>query len=394
MASGSVIRYDGAERITFRIKFLDGGGRQVMETVPDASVKKGATERQIEAARKKAERELARRLDKAEAGWRKPPPITFKAAIGEWYDAMQKEKGWKQSTAGVYLAVVARLNETFGPMALARVQAGDVVAYKATKLEKYGASTVSRDLSILHSFFAWAAVAKGVRPNPTEGVPHPRKPKWRGQALKPEEVQAILRSFDDEQARVVFLTVVLTGIRCAEMQKLGWSDVDLIENRLRVVDSKTKTGERSIALPPMLAEELWQWRRRTNYRGDGDRVFCFQESGGVYRPDWFKDALLRACETAGVALPAGFRKLHDLRVTSITNGVRANEHGSKLQARAGHANFSTTQRYIDLAGVVFHEEAEELERRMLGLSTESSTRLASPEPTSDNAASLNDAAAA
>jgi hypothetical protein len=45
---------------------------------------------------------------------------------------------------------------------------------------------------------------------------------------------------------------------------------------------------RSIALPPMLAEELWQWRRRTNYRGDGDRVFCFQESGGVYRPDWFK----------------------------------------------------------------------------------------------------------
>jgi hypothetical protein len=47
-----------------------------------------------------------------------------------------------------------------------------------------------------------------------------------------------------------------------------------------------------------------------------------------------------------------------------------------VQARAGHANFSTTQRYIDLAGVVFHEEAEELERRMLGLSTESSTRLA------------------
>jgi integrase len=47
----------------------------------------------------------------------------------------------------------------------------------------------------------------------------------------------------------VFLTVVLTGIRCAEMQKLKWTDVDLIENRLGVVDSKRKTGERSIALP-------------------------------------------------------------------------------------------------------------------------------------------------
>jgi integrase len=307
---------------------------------------------------------------------------------------MQKEKGWKPSTAGIYLGVEARLNKTFGPMPLARVQAGDIVAYKAAMLETYGASTVSRDLSILHSFFAWAAVAKGIRPNPTEGVPHPRKPKWRGQALKPGQVQAILGGFDDDQARVVFLTVALTGIRCAEMQKLRWLDVDLIENRLRVVDSKTKTGERSIGLDPTLAEELWQWRRRTNYRGDGDRVFCFQESGGRYRSNWFKAALLRACETAGVALPRGFRQLHDLRVTSITTGILANEHPVKAQARAGHANFATTQRYIDLAGVVFHEEAAALAERMLGLSTASSTRLAAPQPTSDDAAPLNGAAAA
>jgi hypothetical protein len=81
--------------------------------------------------------------------------------------------------------------------------------------------------------------------------------------------------------------------------------------------------------------------------------------------------------------------MHDLgRVTSITNGVRANEHGSKLQARARHASFATTQRYIDLAGVAFHEEAQALEERMLQSSTASSTRLASPQPTSDDAASL------
>src|SRR5262249_17225882 len=36
-------------------------------------------------------------------------------------------------------------------------------------------------------------------------------------------------------------------------------------------------------------------------------------------------------------------------VTSITNGVRANEHPVKLQTLAGHASFQTTQRYIALA---------------------------------------------
>jgi hypothetical protein len=33
---------------------------------------------------------------------------------------------------------------------------------------------------------------------------------------------------------------------------------------------------------------------------------------------------------------------------------------------AGHASFSTTQGYIDLAGVTFREEAERLEERPFG----------------------------
>jgi integrase len=256
------------------------------------------------------------------------------------------------------------------------------------------ASAASSGGSILHSIFAWAVATERADRNPCNGIRHPQKPKWRGQALRPEEVQALLRAFGDEQARRVFLTLVLTGIRAAELQALRWADVDLIENRLRVVTSKTKTGERSIALPPMLAEKLWQHRRTTSYKADQDRVFCHAERGSVYRSEWFKAALEEACKGAGIMLPPGFRKMHDLRVTSITNGVRADENSVKLQARAGHSNFVTTQRYIDLAGVVFHDEAAALADRMLGLSTERSTRLAEPQPVSDDAARLESTAAA
>jgi len=177
-----------------------------------------------------------------------------------------------------------------------------------------------------------AGVAKGIRPNPTEGVSHPRLPKWKGQALKPEHVQGLLRGFPEGQDRTVFLTLVLTGIRRSELQQLRWADVDLIENRLRVVDSKTRSRERSIALTPMLAEELWQHRRRTRYGSDQERVFCAPKSGNVYCVEqrWWP-ALRKACKASGVVLPPGMRPMHDLgRVTSITNGVRANEHGSKL----------------------------------------------------------------
>jgi hypothetical protein len=53
-------------------------------------------------------------------------------------------------------------------------------------------------------------------------------------------------------------------------------------------------------------------------------------------------------------------------------------------ARAGHASMATTKRYLHLAGVVFRDEAERLERRLLaGFSTEVSTSLNAPRGTDD-----------
>jgi hypothetical protein len=37
--------------------------------------------------------------------------------------------------------------------------------------------------------------------------------------------------------------------------------------------------------------------------------------------------------------------------------------------KPGHAHMATTKRYLHLAGVVFRDEADALERRLLGLST-------------------------
>jgi hypothetical protein len=57
---------------------------------------------------------------------------------------------------------------------------------------------------------------------------------------------------------------------------------------------------------------------------------------------------------------------------------------------------ATTKRYLRLAGIVVPDEAAALEARMLGTepSNASSTRLAEPQPSSDDAASLNEAAPA
>jgi integrase len=60
------------------------------------------------------------------------------------------------------------------------------------------------------------------------------------------------------------------------------------------------------------------------------------------------------------------RPFHDGRHTSITSSAAAGVGPGALQARAGHSDLSTTQRYIDLAGVLFRDEAEAAEARMFG----------------------------
>jgi excisionase family DNA binding protein len=51
--------------------------------------------------------------------------------------------------------------------------------------------------------------------------------------------------------------------------------------------------------------------------------------------------------------------------TSLTNGAAAGKQPIALMARAGHSSMATTKGYLHLAGVVFRDEADALERRLL-----------------------------
>jgi integrase len=104
--------------------------------------------------------------------------------------------------------------------------------------------------------------------------------------------------------------------------------------------------------------------RRTSFDRDDERVFCHETRGTVYRAETFVAALTAALKAAGVAKePCAF---HDLRHTAITNDAAAGSSPIAVMTKAGHANMSTTKRYMHLAGVVFRDEAERLEDRLLG----------------------------
>jgi integrase len=92
-------------------------------------------------------------------------------------------------------------------------------------------------------------------------------------------------------------------------------------------------------------------------------VFCHPQTGGVLQHKRYAETLKLALEKAKVE--RAMRPFHDGRHSSITNAAAAGTPPAALMARAGHADFGTTQAYIDLAGETFREEAGRLEERVL-----------------------------
>jgi integrase len=78
----------------------------------------------------------------------------------------------------------------------------------------------------------------------------------------------------------------------------------------------------------------------------------------------YAETLRGALAKANIERP--MRPFHDGRHSALTNSAASGNAPLAIQTMAGHASFSTTQGYIDLAGVTFREEAERLEERLFG----------------------------
>jgi integrase len=376
----AVIPYNGRRGRTWRIKWADADGVQTMETV--GSEADGVT-------RKVAEAELRDRLVRVERrGWRRPAPLTFSGYAETWFVEGQRRRQWKPKTLLAYRTALDHLEAELGKLRLASIRPRDVAAYTKTALDTFAPKTVNLHLSVLHDVLKTARREELIDSNPAEGVERPKVGRRRWRILTPLEVSRVLKAFEDEQARTMFLTLVLTGLRRFELLGLRWRNVDLVDNVLRVEQSKTEEGERSIALSPTLAEALWQQRRRSKYQGDDEHVFCHTERGSPVDHEWFAEKFRAALKTAGIT--DYVRPFHDLRHTAITNDAAAGSSELAVMAKAGHRSMSTTRQYLHLAGVVFRDEATALERRLLGV--ESSTHLSASHPTSADGTTDNQAA--
>ena len=205
--------------------------------------------------------------------YRRPAPLTFAAYAETWLAQGQQLGRWKPSTVAQYRSIVRRLKKHLGAIPLGAIRPRHVAAYVADACAiPLAPATVSRDLSVLHAIFKSALREELVDANPARGGRAAEGEPRRWRILEPAEVARVAKAFTDDQARAVFLTLILTGIRRYELQALRWRTSTCSTGCLRVRRSKSEAGERSIALSPTLREVLSERYRQTAYTATTTRL--------------------------------------------------------------------------------------------------------------------------
>jgi integrase len=384
MPSGAcVLRYEGTRGTVWRVKYRDAEGCQVQETIGREA--DGVT-------RKQAEAELRERLVRVERkGYRRPRTLTFGDYAETWFEAGKRSQGWKPATVTAYRnAIDAYLVPAFGSTRLDAIRPRDVSAFVTDAMTRaqgknkrpLSGKYVNWLLNLAFSIFKGAVGEELIESNPVASVQRPKVERKRWRILEPVEVPRVHKAFSDDRARRVFLTLTLTGLRRSEVVGLRWRHVNLVEGTLRVEESKSEEGDRLIALPRTLIDLLAEQFTSSPFRTDDDYVFAHPKRGSKLEAKWYHDRFQQALATAGVE--GHVRCFHDMRHTALTNLAATGASPIAIMTTAGHRSMATTRGYLHLAGVVFHDEASALGRRLLGVQ-DSGTKSPAPAPLSGNA---------
>jgi len=176
-----------------------------------------------------------------------------------------------------------------------------------------------------------------------------------------KDIEAVLTQVSGQDA-VLLMAYIQTGARRGELFRLTWEDVDLERQQIRLKDKKAGGGawrERWQSIGDDLAQALADWKRLRPV--DVPNVFMHLMSFHSKSPKtgeitttkagdpftWRRHFMQTLCERAGVK-PFGF---HALRHKAAELVYLAGGRSSDAQTLLGHAQATTTDRYLKSAGL-------------------------------------------
>lgn len=229
--------------------------------------------------------------------------------------------------------------------------------------ENQAAKTVADRVSVLKRFFGYLYAEGRITVDPSLRLPTPKVGKRLPRALTLEETEAFFSVLSDTSAastlprvrrrdRVLFELMYAGGLRVSEAVGLRVMDVDFAVGSLRVIGKGDK--ERRIYLKPRLLALL-----REYIETEGLTDFLFPGRGGT--PLSVRNVQLRIKKYAAEAGITRRVTPHTLRHSIAVHYLQGGAPVNFVQGLLGHANLSTTGKYLQLTDQMAKEITLETE---------------------------------
>jgi site-specific recombinase XerD len=176
-------------------------------------------------------------------------------------------------------------------------------------------------------------------------------PQSLPRAIEPQAVRQMLAAIDQLRERAIVLVLLRTGMRIGELLGTQLSDVDLIEQKIEIMEArKTRVG-RVVYLSEDACAALRQWLSQRSEPS----VYLFPGRGGVRLSyEAVRCRFERYLSQAGLS-GRGYT-LHSLRHTCASELLNAGMRLECLQQLLGHSCIEMTRRYARLTDTTRREE--------------------------------------
>jgi integrase/recombinase XerD len=225
-----------------------------------------------------------------------------------------------------------------------QVSSADLDAFRDTLLaDKYTPKSVSRKLNALKTFFRWMITENIISSDPSFSVAHPKiensLPKFLNQ-MEYRALRDLIRS--DVRIAAIVELILQTGLRISEVAALKLANQ---KDDTMLVEAYATQPQRTIPLNKPALDVLESYLK-VRPKSDSPYIFI-SKNGKPLAVRNIRASIARYMQRA--ELPN--YSVNDLRTTFMVENLKNGVDIVLLSQISGHKRLSTTERYLELAGI-------------------------------------------
>ena len=228
-------------------------------------------------------------------------------------------------------------------------QIQDYFSYR--KDSNISASTQSRMLTCLHSFYQFLSDKKNLKIDPTEQLDYPKLEKKLPIFLNVQEVERLLeapnsKSLFGQRDRAMLELLYSCGLRVSELINLSYHNINLKDEFIRIHGKGNK--ERLLPKGEIAIDYLTKYELNSRpallKNGQSDSYFLSNRGKAMSRQNFFY-IIKDYASKAGIDKPLS---PHSLRHAFATHLVQKGADLRSVQLMLGHSDISSTQLYTHI----------------------------------------------